>query len=42
MKKCCAWKVRYWRRKELVSYPNGVVRKEIEEYKNIMLVHTRL
>lgn len=28
-----AWKVRYWRRKELIPYPNGVVKKEIEECK---------
>lgn len=28
-----AWKVRYWRRKELIPYPNGVVRREIEECK---------
>jgi len=28
-----AWKVRYWRRKELHPYPNGVVEKEIAECK---------
>lgn len=27
------WHVRYWRRKELIPYPNGVVRKEIEDCK---------
>lgn len=26
-----AWKVRYWRRKELYPYPNGIVQKEIED-----------
>lgn len=26
-----AWKVRYWRRRELIPYPDGVVRREIEE-----------
>ena len=25
------WKVRYWRRKELIPYPNDVVRKEMEK-----------
>ena len=28
-----AWKVRYWRQKELYPYPNGVVEKEIAECK---------
>lgn len=28
-----AWKVRYWRRKEIYPYPTDVVRKEIEECK---------
>lgn len=28
-----AWKVRYWRRKEIYPYPNDVVRKKIEECK---------
>lgn len=28
-----AWKVRYWRRKELYPYPNRIVQKEIEDCK---------
>lgn len=28
-----AWKVKYWRRREIYPYPNGVVRKEIKECK---------
>lgn len=27
------WKVRYWRRKEKYPYPNGIVKREIEECK---------
>lgn len=27
------WKVRYWRREELIPYPDGVVKTEIEECK---------
>lgn len=26
-----AWKVRYWRRKEIYPYPDGVAKREIEE-----------
>ena len=31
LKENSAWHVRYWRRKEPIPYPNGVVRREIEE-----------
>lgn len=28
------WHVRYWKRKELIPYPDGIVKKEIEECNN--------
>ena len=33
LKENSAWKVRYWRRKEIYPYPTGVVIKELEECK---------
>ena len=33
LKENSVWKVRYWRRKESYPYPDGVVKKEIEECK---------